>query len=384
MINTRTVFPVFFCVLLLLVAQSCEREKDVLTHAARPDLPQEPFPYLSPDFGNVTEFNHQATLGRVLFYERQLSANNSISCGSCHKQAFSFADNVAFSRGLNNQLTHRNSMPVLNLAGSFPGNTFLGGQEIEDGLIQPGFILGGGFFWDGRENSLERLAMLPVRNHIEMGMSNPEQLESKLSHLDYYPELFNKAFGSAEITIERIAKALTAFMSSIQANNSRSDQYLFTNNATLFTATEKRGFDLFFSTYNCAGCHNVFPGTYHSPGFFNIGLDLQVSDLGVGAFFDDPNLQGVFRTPNLKNIELTAPYMHDGRFNTLEEVLDHYSGGIQNAPSLSSLLKDTAGNPIKMQIPESDKIALIAYLRTLTDYSIVADPKFSDPFTIQE
>ena len=379
-----TFISLFSLIGLVLILHACSKDTQPNLHATLPQLPSEPYEYSQAFFPQSPQFNHRATLGRVLFYDRQLSANNSVSCGSCHKQAFSFADNVALSRGLNNVVTERNSMPVINLANSSFTNINTGGGEFTNDLLPIDAFVGGGFFWDGRESNLEHLSMMPVKNHIEMGISDARVLVDKLNRLSYYPQLFKNAFGSEEITVAGMSSAMAAFMLSIQSNKSKNDQFFMTGNQSVFNATELRGFNLFFATYNCASCHEVSPGSYNSSRFFNIGLDSYSDDPGLAAVLNLEGLRGVFRTPNLKNVELTAPYMHDGRFNTLDEVIEHYSTGIKDNPGLPPQLKTSEGQAMKMHIPQADKDALVAYLKTFTDYTVITDPKFSDPFKIVE
>ncbi|MCB0820585.1 MAG: c-type cytochrome, partial [Bacteroidetes bacterium] len=204
------------------------------------------------------------------------------------------------------------------------------------------------------------------------------------NRLPYYPALFQNAFGSPKISVEKISQAIGTFMSSIQSTDSKNDRFLSTGDPTVFTSLENRGFNLFFETYNCAGCHDVFPGEYNSPGFFNIGLDTYSEDPGLAGLPDKSSERGVFRTPNLKNVALTAPYMHDGRFATLDDVLDHYSEGINETPGLALQLRNGQGQPLRMNIPDADRKALLAYLNTFTDYTVIADVKFSDPFVKAE
>jgi cytochrome c peroxidase len=379
-----TFFSLVSLIGLVLILHACSKDTQPNVHATLPQLPSEPYQYGQEFFPQNSIFNHRATLGRVLFYDRQLSANNSVSCGSCHKQAFSFADNVALSRGLNNELTERNSMPVINLASSNFTNINFGEGDFSNDVLPIGSFGGGGFFWDGREINLERLSMMPVKNHIEMGISDAQILVDKIQRLSYYPQLFRNAYGTEEINVSKIATAMAAFMSSIQSNKSKNDQFFNSGNQAVFNAIEQRGFELFFTTYNCGSCHEVSPGSYNSSRFFNIGLDAYSEDPGLAGVLNVEGLRGVFRTPNLKNVELTAPYMHDGRFATLDEVLEHYSSGIKDNPGLPPQLKTPEGQAMKMHIPQADKDALIAYLKTFTDYTVITDPKFSDPFKIVE
>lgn len=300
-----------------------------------------------------------ATLGRVLFYDPQLSINNLISCGSCHKQANGFADPVKGSKGFGGKVTPRNSMAIVN-----PG-------------------LNNHLFWDSRASSLQELALMPIQNHIEMGMEEVSVLESKLAKIDYYPELFEKAYPGQGIKSELIANALSQFLASMVTCKSKFDQG-FGTNFDNYTSLEKMGKDLFFSERTqCSSCHAGgnfaapdFPGgEYGSPeikGSANIGLDEVYADNGMG--------QGQFRIPSLRNIALTAPYMHDGRFNTLEQVVDQYNSHIQPHQNLDAKLRNTDGSPRRMNLNALEKKALVAFLKTLTDEDYVKDVKFSDPF----
>lgn len=367
-------FPIVSAFILI---QSCAKEEALLvTKVNEPKLPATVYEYYS---GDNTK-NHVATLGRVLFYERLLSKNNSVSCGSCHKQAFAFSDNVQFSIGLNNIKTERNSMAIQNL----PSGTLLaGGIGTGDGFgMNPVDLIanqGGGFFWDGRESNLRSLFTRPITNHIEMGITDMNEVVEKIKRQPHYSTLFQNAFGTPEINVSRMAEAVATFMESIQSNNSTFDRFLM-NTPNPMSAEEQDGYNLFFGTYNCASCHNPFPGPYFTDVPKDIGLEINPVDLGFGGITGKADQIGKFKTPNLKNVALTAPYMHDGRFKTLDEVLEHYSTGIKSSPNLDQGLKDQYGNPRKMNITEKDKRSLKAFLNALTDYTLVTDVKFSDPF----
>jgi cytochrome c peroxidase len=330
-------------------------------------------PTVAPNY-NMGGNNDLPQLGRVLFYDKQLSLNNSVACASCHKQVFGFADNVAFSRGFENVLTKRNSMPIQNLS------------EFGDFFVEDGnrFIQSSILFWDGRESSLGTMVMRPILNHIEMGMSDMATLSQKIAKLPYYQPLFTKAFGSSEVSPEKIATALASFSQSIRSNQTRLDRVMNFGETSTLSASELRGLQLFFNVYDCNRCHQVVtPNGYATMGggFADIGLDNQ--DAGRGGFTKKLTDEGKFKIPSLRNVELTAPYMHDGRFQTLNEVLDHYSVGIQDTPNLDARLTTSDGTPKQMNIPETDKQAIIAFLKTLTDYKVVTDSKFSSPFKSQ-
>jgi cytochrome c peroxidase len=356
-----------------------------IMHSCQPELPNASDVYLDQDALEadyaVDVNNEVPALGRVLFYDKQMSINNSVSCASCHKQNLAFADNVALSRGFENRLTTRNSMPIQNLIGnrgSFPDS--LGGF-----FSQP-------LFWDGRETNLELMVMRPVVNHVEMGVTSLEQLEGKIRTIPYYKDLFLNAYGSDEITATRIAHALSLFLQSIRSENTRFDQSipLFNSDGTLLrpanplSGFESLGQKLFIEKYNCNSCHQVQnPHGYLQPEagvFSNIGLDATYADNGVGQATRQETQNGMFKIPSLRNVELTAPYMHDGRFETLGDVIDHYSEGMANHPNLDHKLRDADGNPLRMNISEHEKDALISFLNTLTDHEMISNPKFSNPF----
>ncbi|MBM3937704.1 MAG: cytochrome-c peroxidase [Sphingomonadales bacterium] len=302
--------------------------------------------------------NASAKLGRVLFYDKRMSLNNAVSCGSCHHQSLGFSDRMPVSVGFGGKVTRRNSMSINNPV-SFNN-----------------------LFWDSRAQSPMDLSLRPVFDHIEMGMESDEMLEKKLAATDFYGPLFQEAFGSKEITRRRISLAITHFVTSMVTMNSKNDKV--NEGLAQFTMMEKMGHDLFFSERaSCFKCHSGSNfsapddpgGAYGGPtvaGTANVGLDKTYADNGKG--------NGKFRIPSLRNIELSAPYMHDGRFGSLESVIDHYSRGIQAHPHLDANLKDERGNPKRMNFTAEEKDALIAFLHTLTDVSFISNPKYSDPF----
>lgn len=316
--------------------------------------------------GNYAEvIDMKAVLGRVLFYDKHLSVNNAVACASCHKQEFAFADNVAASRGFEGRLTGRNSMTIQNFTNGNPGNMF--------GTFTTGFL-----FWDGRETSLTSLVSRPILNHVEMGMDDINELPAKLERLGYYQGLFRDAYGDESIAMDRIADAMAFFMSSIVSGESRFDMYMQEKGE--LTAQELHGFQLFNLKYDCASCHRIVTGAYPASEIANIGLDAQTKDKGAGAIARSGFPDGSFKVPNLRNVARTAPYMHDGRFNTLDEVMEHYSSSIQNHPALDERLKDEYGKPMHMNISDIEKQSIIAFLNSLTDYAMLTEPKYSNPF----
>jgi cytochrome c peroxidase len=309
-----------------------------------------------------------ATLGRVLFYDKNLSANGTISCASCHQQEHGFSDPKVLSEGYESHSTRRHSM----------------------GLINARFYNRGRFFWDERAATLEEQVLMPIQDSVEMGMTLAT-LVSAVENQPYYPILFENAFGDDQITADRISKALAQFIRSIVSTQSRYDivRVTETNPEQLFadfTASENRGKALFMRPVplgggGCIGCHASEAFINPDPGATNNGLDLaSTDDLGVYEAIPAPQFLGAFKVPSLKNIELTAPYMHDGRFATLEEVINHYSEGIKAHPNLAPALRDPQGNPVKINFTDQEKADLLAFLKTLTDRTIATEAKWSDPF----
>lgn len=308
--------------------------------------------------------NDMAAIGRMLFYDSRLSFNGTISCASCHKQQLGFADNVAHSRGINLKTTTLNSMAINN----------------------PGFDFG--FFWKNRANSLTQLALMPVANHIEMGILDIKEVEKIVGRIPLYQQYFDKAFGSNAITQENIANCIAEFVTSIQGLDSKYDLQaeqagymdLAKTPFPQFSALENQGKQLFFEKYKCNSCHGNNSQIEH-------GWSNSVANIGLNADDTDPTFGPFFKAPSLRNIALTAPYMHDGRFATLEEVLEHYSSGIKANPNLSWELQDfvttggkTETTPKRFNISAQEKKALIAFLGTLTNHKLLTDKRFSNPF----
>jgi cytochrome c peroxidase len=314
--------------------------------------------------------NAGARLGRALFYDKKLSQNNTIACASCHKQEFAFADNVSLSTGFNGGKTSRNSLAIINA------------------------IQSQGFFWDNRIQKLEDMALQPIKHQVEMGLDNSDLLLEKLGATSYYPQLFQDAFGSTTITREAIGKALAQFMYSMFVSNSKADQAGVFNNQggwnttnSILTAQEQTGANL-FQSLGCNDCHtNSNLRGWNDLAWGDIGLDSVYTDNGLGALLSNPTDNGVFKVPSLRNVALTAPYMHDGRYATLDQVVEHYSSGIIYNANLSE--EFIARNPVtyqplnqavKFNLSDDNKKCLVAFLNTLTDYAIVNDPKFSNPY----
>lgn len=303
-------------------------------------LPKASFPADNP----LTE--EGVALGRRLFEETLLSRQQNLSCISCHQQENAFTDPARLSFGTHGERGKRNSMPLFNLVWH---------KEM---------------FWDGRTKSLREQILHPIEDPLEMDLSREEAVERLQNHRRY-PKLFEAAFGTSTITEELLAKALEQFLLTLISQDSRFDQAL--RGEVEFTDEEKRGFELFVTEYDpanglkgadCFHCHGGPLLSNHS--FANNGLDSEFLDPGYSKTTQNPADLGKFKVPSLRNIAVTGPYMHDGRFDTLEEVIEHYDSGIRRSATLDPNL---AKHPeTGLDLKAEDKAALLAFLQTLTDH----------------
>ena len=290
-------------------------------------------------------------LGRRLFYDTILSGDNTQSCGSCHAPAFNFTDNgKQFSEGITGDIGTRNSMAVINV-----------GWMTE-------------LFWDGRAKGVEAQALGPVPNPIEMHLKWPDAMH-KLNQHSQYPDLFFEAFGTRNIDSMLVVKAIAQFERTMISSNSKWDRYL--RGEVSLSQAEAQGFELFFTEKgDCFHCHATILFTDNLP--HNNGLDSLFADLGYGDITKNPLDNGKFKTPSLRNIVFTAPYMHDGRFETLEEVIDFYSEEVKWSPTIDPLMKKVNQGGIKLT--NQQKQNLVAFIKTLTDTTFINNPEFSNPF----
>ncbi len=346
------------------------------------NLPDERYDYTvtvnANNFGGTSIIpinNAKATLGRVLFYDKKLSHNNTVACASCHHQEAGFADNKAQSEGFNGGLTKRNSLALASVA-NFE-SSYGGGNTAN-------FNQGAAFLWDERATSIIEQSKIAIEDNIEMGM-DIDHLADKLAQEDYYRILFQKAYGSSEVTPDRITESIQEFLNAFVSNNSKFDKGLAVHFAaeshfTNFTQQENLGKNLF--VIHCSNCHDPrMAGVLVATA--NNGLDLEYADQGRGVITGNSSDNGVFKVPMLRNIALTAPYMHDGRFETLEEVVEHYNSGIKAHPNLNFELRDfQTSQPKRLNLSNSEKQALVAFLRTLTDTEFAEDVRFSNPFDL--
>jgi cytochrome c peroxidase len=298
-------------------------------------------------------------LGRRLFHEPRLSRNNSQSCASCHEQSKAFTDGRAYSLGESGQRGRRNAMPLVNLAWA---------KE---------------FFWDGRAKSLREQVLLPIQDSHEMN-ETLERVTAKLRDDSSYAAGFKAAFGSAEISSDRIALALEQFLLTLVSQESKFDRAA--RNLVKLTAQEQRGLQLFVTEHDpkrglrgadCFHCHGGNLFSNHQ--FLNNGLKPDANDPGRMETTKAESDRNKFKVPSLRNIALTAPYMHDGRFATLEEVIDHYNGPMHRSSTLDPNL---AKHPeAGLALSADDKAALVAFLKTLTDEQFVSAPATTNQFT---
>lgn len=305
-----------------------------------------------------------ATLGRVLFYDLRLSTNNRSSCAACHQQRIGFTDPLRFSNGISTAgTTDFHAMRLGNLRYWRPGSAF----------------------WDRRMPTAEAQASQPLHSLVEMGWGETaggiDALLRKMAATAYYPDLFAWAFGSATISEPRIQQALAQFVRAMVSHDSRWDAgyaRVFSPTAPNraldvdlpnFTAQENHGRHLFMISVDqggagCASCHR--------PPTFALAADARSNGLDAGE-------TRLFKAPSLRSVGLSGPYMHDGRFATLAEVIDFYASGIQDGPALDPRLRD-GGAPRRLHLDATDRAALVAFLKTLDDPALTTDPRFGDPF----
>lgn len=314
-----------------------------------------------PSYNPMTE--EGIALGRKLFWDNQLSRNNAVSCASCHAPEHAFADNLPGSVGLYNDITPRNSMALVNQA----WNT--------------------SFFWDGRVQTLEEQISTPIHDNIEMDM-DWKTVINRLSADTEYEGMFSSAFGDNCIDSVRVSYAMAQFIRTMISANSRFDQAMYLGGQPL-SPSEQRGLELFLaeggdpSNYpggqqggDCFHCHGGALVQFTDHLFHNNGLDTVFTDIGregvTGLAYD----RGVFKTPTLRNIALTAPYMHDGRFETLRDVLEHYNTGGHLSATIDPFMKFPI---VGLQLTEQDFDDLVAFLESLTDEAFVNNPDYTKP-----
>ena len=306
------------------------------------------FPQIAQNIDNNFPTQNGVALGRKLFYDGRLSRDNSVSCAFCHEQQSAFTHHGHdLSHGIDNLTGKRNAPSVQNM------------------------IFQSEYFYDGASNSIQMLSIVPIHNPLEMDESLPTIVE-KLKQDAQYVQLFKAAFSNGEVSSSNLLNALAQFMTIMISADSKYDKYIRNEPGGNFDQQELKGLNLFKN--NCASCHATDLFTDNS--FRNNGLppNSKLNDLGreeVTGFRTD---RYKFKVPSLRNIELTAPYMHDGRFGSLQSVLNFYSNGVQQTENLDPLLQNNSHTGIP--ITQEEKEALIAFLKTLTDYDFVKNPLF--------
>lgn len=355
---------------LALIFTACQKDNgnpDQIIPEVLPDFDSTSF---SIDYGIMPEPDlpednpltvEKVKLGRMLFYDNILSKGEIQSCATCHIQEDGFSDIRQFSLGVEELPGKRQAMGVFNMA--WHTNAF---------------------FWDGRALLLRDQALMPIQDPLEMN-ETLENAVAKLQNSQIYRFQFARAFKDPIITAEKMALAMEAFMLTIVSNNSRFDQFLM--GEYTFTDEEERGYDLFFTEFDPTGaekggeCFHCHAGiNFTNNMYMNNGLDSEeeFEDEGYFATTGQPGDMARFKVPSLRNIATTPPYMHDGRFETLEEVMDHYNSGVIESSTVDDLLQYNIDPGL--QLTAQDKADLVAFLKTLTDETFLANPEYSDPF----
>lgn len=345
--------------ILVFICSSCSNE-NVETYTSTPSPLKIPKLFEDNILNPIIPTNNPQTvegiaLGKKLFFDPILSSNNTQSCADCHTPEDAFSDTDRFSDGVDGIRGNRNSMPLFNLAWNYDEK----------------------FFWDGRSFSLEHQAFIPVSDPIEM-KSSWTQLQAELQQHLEYPTLFQKAFGTSTIDSTLVTKALAQFERALISSNSKFDKYLL--GETTLTSQELNGFNVFMDETkgDCFHCHGSDKNPLWTDNkFHNNGLDDNFTDLGLGKVTGDPADNGKFKTPSLRNLAFTAPYMHDGRFTTLDQVINHYSEGLKNSPTIDPLMKKVAQGGV--QLSDTDKADLKAFLLSLTDNEFINNTDFQKP-----
>ena len=365
-------------------------ENDWETISSELNLPRNPYGYRKSTLtsGLDLSFDRKATLGRVLFYDKSLSADGTTSCGSCHKQESAFADNVSFSKGVHGNLTSRNSYAI----GSF--------KALSRNIFEDFKFDNDGFYWDNRENDFDTVLVRSLASSVKLDMPLDEVV-SVVESKPYYQSLFKVAGrtpNSYTITSDHIIECLRLFIGTLNSTGSEFDKgpnwggdFLFETKKGTFNRSENNG-KLLFSKH-CNQCHKISPfekkvGHFNETfrykgGLANNGLKAVYDDNGAGnrpEFATGSEFDGLFKVPDLRNVAESGPYMHDGSIKTLGDVLEHYSKGIQDHKNLSSELKDGAGAAKKFNFSATEKADIVNFLHTLTDPDLLTDEKWSNPF----
>lgn len=332
--------------LLFMLIFSCNRDSDIYTEESLYGLTiPSGFPHpVIPEDNSLNVL--RVELGRKLFYDPILSKDSSISCASCHLSALAFTDGKALSDGVGGKKSERNAPTLVNIA------------------------YHNSFFWDGGNHSLEIQVVGPLQNELEMNLSAKEAVE-RLKKSDDYSRLMKNAYGLNEPNIFGLTRAIAAFERTLISGNSPYDKYNYQGELDALTPDEQAGMNLFFSSeLKCSECHTGFNFTEYA--FENNGIYLNYTDSGRARVTLNPLDAGKFKVPTLRNIELSGPYMHDGSFSTLSEVIDHYAQGGKGHHNQSDKV-------VGFSITADEKANLIAFLKSLTDHEFLNNPNFKNP-----
>jgi cytochrome c peroxidase len=349
---------ILLCALLLFVACKNEPYEDIPAEAAGEfqkvllefNLPSN-FPPLTYDLEANPPTETGFELGRRLFYEGRLASDGVVACGFCHIQEFAFTHHTHIvSHGVDGALGSRNAQPLHNLA--FQNE----------------------FNWDGAAIHLDMQPIIPITNEVEMNESFTNIIAKLQVHPDY-PRLFREAFENGQINSENILKALSQFLVMMVSSNSKFDKFRRGEGNVALTANETQGMELF--AQKCASCHAGELFTDQSYRNNGLAIDPQYNDIGRERVTGFPADKYKFKVPNLRNIEITFPYMHDGRFATLDAVLEHYRSGIHNTENLDPIFQQPDGS-FGIPMTDDEKARIIDFLKTLTDTDFIFDNRFSE------
>lgn len=352
-------------VVLVIIAHACKKEKPTPPSNPGPeDTTYKPTPYqlqipayVIQHLGEMPNPSDNpltvegVALGRKLFYEKMLSNTATISCASCHQQQHAFDDPRRFSEGTDGSLGTRNAMTIVNMG------------------------WGNSFFWDGRKNTLEEQAHDPVTNPVEMANTWPEVV-SRLQGSTVYPDLFYKAFGTRAIDSNLVVKAIAQFERTLISFNSRFDKYYYGGDSSALNAQEQRGLNLFMNEGMCATCHSMNM-LLTDRLFRSNGANANPNDRGRMDITGNPYDRGLFKVPTLRNVALTAPYMHDGDMANLQDVVGFY--GMHLVSGNEIIGGPGAPPPPVKTLTEEQQADLVAFLKSLTDEEFITNPAFSDP-----
>ena len=346
--------PVALAAVLLCIV-ACGREEANKPHPLEgiimPALLEDSLP--EPERNKMTA--EGVELGRILFYDKRSSKTGTVSCASCHTQGMAFADGVARTRmGVTGNELDRNSPPLINIAW--------------EPLL----------FWEGGALGLENMLFGPLMHPDEMG-NDMAELDRKLNAIPAYREMFKAAFGADSIESAYIVRALAQFVRTMVSGNSKYDKVMRREPGVIFTKEEAQGFKLY--NIHCSECHSG--AHFADKKFHNVGLDAKITDMrneriltGRFRITEDSADLMAYRTPTLRNVAMTGPYMHDGRFNTLEEVMDFYLEDINDSPSLAKQFRKKNGS-LGMDITKDESRLIIKFLHTLTDSTFLNNTRYS-------